>query len=282
MPRLDGFAAAAEIRRRAGRQAPVIIAVTANVSPEVHAACLACGFGAVLLEADLSRRPGRDPAELRAAFGSRHDDAHDPPFPGPEEPEQEAVVPRAEGAVEWRAASDPARDRPQAVAVVLAQLLSRLDVALSDDVVVAEPRPVVEADVGVPRGGVVHELHAVGVPEEEVGRLVHVARGQAPATASDGSSRASAVGLQTCIGVVELPDLGAGRNWLRREHSATVYALRLTSTFTFQPKFVSCGLTLFTYLQPGAATSRTYWRSRVLPCPRPPYHSVYHTHSTSR
>lgn len=48
MPRLDGFAAAAEIRRRAGRQAPPIIAVTANVSPEVHAACLACGFAAVL------------------------------------------------------------------------------------------------------------------------------------------------------------------------------------------------------------------------------------------
>ena len=48
MPRLDGFAAAAEIRRRAGRHAPAIIAVTANVSPEVHAACLACGFAAVL------------------------------------------------------------------------------------------------------------------------------------------------------------------------------------------------------------------------------------------
>jgi CheY-like chemotaxis protein len=48
MPRLDGFAAAAEIRRRAGRHAPAIIAVTANASPEVHAACLACGFGAVL------------------------------------------------------------------------------------------------------------------------------------------------------------------------------------------------------------------------------------------
>jgi CheY-like chemotaxis protein len=48
MPRLDGFAAAAEMRRRAGAHAPVIVAVTANVSPEVHAACLACGFGAVL------------------------------------------------------------------------------------------------------------------------------------------------------------------------------------------------------------------------------------------
>ena len=48
MPRLDGFAAAAEIRRRAGDRAPVIIAVTANVGPAVHAACLASGFGAVL------------------------------------------------------------------------------------------------------------------------------------------------------------------------------------------------------------------------------------------
>lgn len=48
MPRLDGFGAAAELRRRANGQAPAIVAVTANVSPEVHAACLAAGFGAVL------------------------------------------------------------------------------------------------------------------------------------------------------------------------------------------------------------------------------------------
>jgi CheY-like chemotaxis protein len=48
MPRLDGFAAAAEMRRRAGCHPPAIIAVTANVSPEVHAACLASGFAAVL------------------------------------------------------------------------------------------------------------------------------------------------------------------------------------------------------------------------------------------
>ena len=48
MPRLDGFGAAAEIRRRAGDHVPVIVAVTANVSPEVHAACLASGFSAVL------------------------------------------------------------------------------------------------------------------------------------------------------------------------------------------------------------------------------------------
>jgi two-component system sensor histidine kinase/response regulator len=48
MPRLDGFAAAAEIRRRAGRHAPAIVAVTANVSSDIHAACLACGFAAVL------------------------------------------------------------------------------------------------------------------------------------------------------------------------------------------------------------------------------------------
>lgn len=48
MPRLDGFAATAQIRRDAGRRAPTIVAVTANASPEVHAACLASGFGAVL------------------------------------------------------------------------------------------------------------------------------------------------------------------------------------------------------------------------------------------
>ena len=48
MPRLDGFAAAAEMLRRADGAPPVIVAVTANVSPEVHAACLASGFIAVL------------------------------------------------------------------------------------------------------------------------------------------------------------------------------------------------------------------------------------------
>jgi len=48
MPRLDGFAAAAEMQRRAEDEPPVIVAVTANVSPEVHAACLASGFVAVL------------------------------------------------------------------------------------------------------------------------------------------------------------------------------------------------------------------------------------------
>jgi CheY-like chemotaxis protein len=48
MPRLDGFATAAEIRRRSGDYTPTFIAVTANAGPEVHAACLACGFAAVL------------------------------------------------------------------------------------------------------------------------------------------------------------------------------------------------------------------------------------------
>jgi CheY-like chemotaxis protein len=48
MPRLDGFAAAAEIRRRLERHPPVQVAVTANVAPEIHAACLAAGFAAVL------------------------------------------------------------------------------------------------------------------------------------------------------------------------------------------------------------------------------------------
>ena len=48
MPRLDGFAAAAEIRRSCPGDAPPIVAVTANANPEVHAACLASGFRAVL------------------------------------------------------------------------------------------------------------------------------------------------------------------------------------------------------------------------------------------
>ncbi len=48
MPRLNGFDAAAEIRRRFGDRAPAILAVTANANPEVHAACLASGFRAVI------------------------------------------------------------------------------------------------------------------------------------------------------------------------------------------------------------------------------------------
>lgn len=48
MPRLDGFAATAQIRRTEGGQDISIVAVTANASPEVHAACLASGFDAVL------------------------------------------------------------------------------------------------------------------------------------------------------------------------------------------------------------------------------------------
>lgn len=48
MPRLDGFAAAAEIRRSCPGAPPPIVAVTANANPDVHAACLASGFRAVL------------------------------------------------------------------------------------------------------------------------------------------------------------------------------------------------------------------------------------------
>lgn len=48
MPRLDGFAAAGEIRRRLDGPAPVIVAVTANVEPAVRAACVGAGFSGVL------------------------------------------------------------------------------------------------------------------------------------------------------------------------------------------------------------------------------------------
>jgi hypothetical protein len=48
MPRLDGFAAAAEIRRAAPAPLPVIIAVTANVGDEVLHACRAAGFADVV------------------------------------------------------------------------------------------------------------------------------------------------------------------------------------------------------------------------------------------
>jgi CheY-like chemotaxis protein len=48
MPRLDGLAAAAEIIRRLSHAAPTIVAVTANASDDVRAACVAAGFADVL------------------------------------------------------------------------------------------------------------------------------------------------------------------------------------------------------------------------------------------
>ncbi|MER2509263.1 response regulator [Amaricoccus sp.] len=48
MPRLDGFAAAGEIRRRCAGTIPAIVAVTANVEPAVRAACVSAGFSDVL------------------------------------------------------------------------------------------------------------------------------------------------------------------------------------------------------------------------------------------
>lgn len=48
MPRLDGFEATARIRQLQLPNVPAIIAVTASAGPEVHAACLASGFDAVL------------------------------------------------------------------------------------------------------------------------------------------------------------------------------------------------------------------------------------------
>jgi CheY-like chemotaxis protein len=48
MPRLDGFAAAAEIRRKAGGATPTIVAVTANAGRDVRDACEAAGFAGVL------------------------------------------------------------------------------------------------------------------------------------------------------------------------------------------------------------------------------------------
>jgi CheY-like chemotaxis protein len=48
MPRLDGFAAAAEIRRKAGGAGPTIVAVTANTGGDVLDACEAAGFACVL------------------------------------------------------------------------------------------------------------------------------------------------------------------------------------------------------------------------------------------
>ena len=48
MPRLDGFAAAAEIRRNSAGRCPTIVAVTANAGREVREACRAAGFAEVL------------------------------------------------------------------------------------------------------------------------------------------------------------------------------------------------------------------------------------------
>lgn len=48
MPILDGFAAAAEIRRNAGNRVPIFVAVTANDSGDILSACRAAGFACVL------------------------------------------------------------------------------------------------------------------------------------------------------------------------------------------------------------------------------------------
>lgn len=48
MPRLDGIAAASEILGRLAGAAPVIVAVTANASDAIRAACLEAGFAEVL------------------------------------------------------------------------------------------------------------------------------------------------------------------------------------------------------------------------------------------
>ncbi len=48
MPRLDGFAAASQIRRQFAGGAPAIVAVTANVEPAIRAACVGAGFSDVL------------------------------------------------------------------------------------------------------------------------------------------------------------------------------------------------------------------------------------------
>ncbi len=58
-------------------------------------------------------------------------------------------------------------------------------------------------------------------------------------------------------------------------------ALRLTSTFTFQPKFFSFAVTSFTFPPEGAA-SPTNSDRRVLRPKTFPYHDVYSLHRYSR
>ncbi|MFO1209670.1 MAG: response regulator [Amaricoccus sp.] len=48
MPRLDGFAAASEIRRACDGDAPAIVAVTANAAGAIRGVCQAAGFASVL------------------------------------------------------------------------------------------------------------------------------------------------------------------------------------------------------------------------------------------
>ena len=48
MPRLDGFATAAEIRRTCNGATPTMVAVTANTGSEVAAACADAGFAGLL------------------------------------------------------------------------------------------------------------------------------------------------------------------------------------------------------------------------------------------
>ena len=60
MPRLDGFAAAAEIRRQPGGAGPVIVAVTANAGGDVRDACAGRRLRLRAREAGRLRRADRD------------------------------------------------------------------------------------------------------------------------------------------------------------------------------------------------------------------------------
>lgn len=67
LPRLDGVAAAAEIRRRLGRERPAIVAVTADATEARRRTCDAAGFDGLLTKpvsfAELSQVVSRWTAE---------------------------------------------------------------------------------------------------------------------------------------------------------------------------------------------------------------------------
>ena len=170
MPRLDGFAAAAEIRRdaaapagdRRGHRQRRRRRARRPAGPPASPACW---------RSRSSRRADRDGAPLPRRLSRLRPRSRDRL-----ERAEEGVVLRAVLAVEPVAASGPATGRrpPRRCSPRTAPRRPRCRAARR----CGRGRSggqMVEADVGHRRGGMVHVLHAVGVPEERPGGLVQVA-----------------------------------------------------------------------------------------------------------
>ena len=74
-------------------------------------------------------------------------------------------------------------------------------------------------------------------------------------------------------GAVELPDLGAGRNRLGCEHSATVYCATLDLDIHIPAQVLLLRVD-FVYFPPKGAASQTNWDGTVFRPKAFPYHNV--------